>query len=147
MSGGERGPDEKAYQGRQPPKAGTEGPPLQDFSYGPSSTTGGRRLASAIVFLRYFSAISRRRSHLSLVIGFAADIAVRGGGHDGLGFGRRLIETGFEDVGDGGIAQCIDGQRPLAGSFQSLDFIASGQRQNAIGRAEALFGVRTIAHQ
>lgn len=53
----------------------------------------------------------------SLVVGFAANIAVRRRRLHSLAHGRSLIETRSENVGDRRIAQCVDDQRSLASQF------------------------------
>jgi hypothetical protein len=55
--GGERRPGKKPCQGRQSPKAGAEGPPLQGFSPRTILDHRGRRLASAMAFSAIFPRI------------------------------------------------------------------------------------------
>ncbi len=64
----------------------------------------------------------------SLVIGAAADVAMHRGGLDWLSTRRGLIETGFEDGADGGIAERIDRQCPIARRFQTLGAVPARER-------------------
>ena len=53
------------------------------------------------------------------------------GGLDWLSTRRGLIETGFEDGADGGIAERIDRQCPIARRFQTLGAVPARERYGA----------------
>ena len=82
-----------------------------------------------------------------MIVGFAADIAVRRRRLDGLAGGWSLVETRFENVGDGRIAQCIDGQGTLACHFQTIGLVASRQGKHALCGSIPLFRMRAVTQQ
>src|SRR5262249_12673364 len=77
-----------------------------------------------------------------LIVRAAADVGVRRRGSDGFGREADAIEPGFEDRADRGIADRIDGKRPLAGRFQPITLIAARQCDDAHGGAVTLLRMR-----
>ncbi len=55
----------------------------------------------------------------------AADVGVRRRGFDGLRRHAGSIDPGFENGADRGVADRVDGKRPLAGGFQPITLIAA----------------------
>lgn len=68
------------------------------------------------------------------------DVGVRGRGFDGFGGRARTVEPGLEDGAHGGVADRVDGERPLAGCFQPTALVASRQSDDAHGGTITLFG-------
>src|SRR5580693_8441450 len=56
------------------------------------------------------------------------------------------FEVVFQDRIDGGEGACADLQRPAAGRLQPVEAMAPGQSDDADRGAEALLGVRALAH-
>ena len=60
--------------------------------------------------------------------------------------GRLGIEVALEDRIDGGVGACADLKRRAAGGLQPLPAVTLGQADDADRGAEALLGVRALAH-
>ena len=62
------------------------------------------------------------------------------------GCGPFGIEVGLEDRVDRGVGTCADLKRPAARRLQPLPAVTLGQADDADRGAEALLGVRALAH-
>ncbi len=77
----------------------------------------------------------------------ATDVGVGGRGFDGFGGRARAVEPRLEDGAHGGVADRVDGERPLAGCFQPIALITPRQGDDAHGGTITLLGMRALTHQ
>src|ERR1700674_4678738 len=82
----------------------------------------------------------------SMEVGGATDVAVDYRRPVRGGYGPLAIAVGLQDRTDRGVGARTDLERPGAGGLEPFAAVALGQPQDAHAGAEALLGMRSLAH-